>query len=131
MDCLDRTNVVESILSREVLQTAVSMKRGGRDSNSQQKLSLQLQKLGMIPFDEKLGGSTLTSYQEMWANNGDIISKQYAGTAAMKVCLPAMPLSSPNLIVIAGGHYSLWGEKALGDDEGRLQLCPQILPQRI
>ena len=88
----------------------------------------------MIPFDEKLGGSTLTSYQEMWANNGDVISKQYAGTAAMKVCLPVMPLSSPNLImdsIIAGGHYSLWGEKAHRDDEGRLQLCPQILPQRI
>ncbi len=47
--------------------------------------SQQLQKLGMIPFDERLGGSTLVSYQEMWANNGDIISKQYAGTAAMKV----------------------------------------------
>lgn len=46
----------------------------------------QLQKLGMIPFDETLGGSTLVSYQEMWANNGDIVSKQYAGTAAMKVC---------------------------------------------
>lgn len=47
--------------------------------------SLQLQKLGVIPFEEKLGGPTLISYQEMWANNGDIISKQYAGTAAMKV----------------------------------------------
>lgn len=49
-------------------------------------LSLQLQKLGMLPFDEKLGGPTLISYQEMWGNNGDVISKQYAGTAAMKVC---------------------------------------------
>lgn len=46
---------------------------------------MQLQKLGVIPFDEKLGGSTLVSYQEMWANHGDTISKQYAGTAAMKV----------------------------------------------
>ncbi len=44
-----------------------------------------MQKLGVIPFDEKLRGGTLTSYQEMWANNGDIVSKQYAGTAAMKV----------------------------------------------
>lgn len=24
-------------------------------------------------------------YQDMWANNGDAISRQYAGTAAMKV----------------------------------------------
>ena len=26
-------------------------------------------------------------YQDMWANNGDAISRQYAGTAAMKVNL--------------------------------------------
>jgi len=44
-----------------------------------------LQKLGVIPFDEKLGGPALTAYQEMWGNNGDTISRQYTGTAAMKV----------------------------------------------
>ena len=45
---------------------------------------LQLQKLGVISFEDKLSGSTLLSYQELWGNNGDIISRQYAGTAAMK-----------------------------------------------
>lgn len=31
--------------------------------------------------------STLRSmFQQLWANNGDIISKQYAGTNALKVC---------------------------------------------
>ena len=54
-------------------------------SNGQLFLLPQLQKLGVLPFEEALGGSTLVSYQEMWANNGDTISKQYAGTAAMKV----------------------------------------------
>ena len=39
----------------------------------------------MIPFEERLEGSTLTSFKEMWGNNGDIVSKQYTGTVAMKV----------------------------------------------
>ena len=45
----------------------------------------QLHKLGVLPFEEKLGESTLRHYQEMWANNGDILSRQYTGTRAMKV----------------------------------------------
>lgn len=45
----------------------------------------QLHKLGVLPFEEKLGESTLRHYQEMWANNGDIVSRQYTGTRAMKV----------------------------------------------
>ena len=50
-------------------------------------VSLQLQKLGVISFEDKLSGPTLLSYQELWGNNGDIISRQYAGTAAMKVTI--------------------------------------------
>ena len=46
---------------------------------------VQLQKLGIIPFDEHLSGPMLTTYKIMWANNGDCISRQYTGTAAMKV----------------------------------------------
>jgi hypothetical protein len=65
MDCLDRTNVVQTAFCREVLQSA-------------------LQKLGIIPFDEHLSGAMLTTYKIMWANNGDFISRQYTGTAAMK-----------------------------------------------
>ena len=45
----------------------------------------QLQKLQIIPFDEHLDGATLTTYKVMWANNGDCLSRQYTGTAAMKV----------------------------------------------
>ena len=32
-----------------------------------------------------LPGDIRDVYQDMWANNGDAISRQYAGTAAMKV----------------------------------------------
>jgi hypothetical protein len=65
MDCLDRTNVVQTAFCKEVLQSA-------------------LQKLGIIPFDEHLSGAMLTTYKLMWASNGDCISRQYTGTDAMK-----------------------------------------------
>ena len=46
---------------------------------------VQLQKLGVIPFDEHLDDVILSTYKGMWANNGDYVSRQYTGTAAMKV----------------------------------------------
>ncbi|KAJ1997783.1 hypothetical protein H4R26_005701, partial [Coemansia thaxteri] len=68
MDCLDRTNVVQSTIARFVLNT-------------------QLVRLGAHIAPEK----GLAAYQGLeatlnglWANNGDYISRQYAGTSAMK-----------------------------------------------
>ena len=89
MDCLDRTNVIQSVLSREVLQSAVSatLYYSLQVYMYHDNVSVQLQKLGVIPFEEKLEGVTLQAYQELWANNGDFISRQYTGTAAMKVNL--------------------------------------------
>lgn len=127
MDCLDRTNVVESILSREVLQVAVSWCMSVwvvyDYSSTLWSVTIcigfcgspQLQKLGVIPFDEKLAGATLVSYQEMWANNGDIISKQYAGTAAMKVSCEATPLLKPRpwLLGWLQGDITRYGERKL------------------
>uniref|UniRef100_UPI00358EFBBB phosphatidylinositide phosphatase SAC2 isoform X2 n=1 Tax=Myxine glutinosa TaxID=7769 RepID=UPI00358EFBBB len=65
MDCLDRTNVVQAAIARVVLEG-------------------QLQKLGAIPPDHVLPTKCRRTYQVMWANNGDTISRQYAGTAALK-----------------------------------------------
>ncbi|XP_030848754.1 phosphatidylinositide phosphatase SAC2-like [Strongylocentrotus purpuratus] len=65
MDCLDRTNVVQTPLARVVLRT-------------------QLRKLGLLLPEQRLVPSIKTIYQDMWANNGDIVSRQYAGTAALK-----------------------------------------------
>ncbi|XP_033632502.1 phosphatidylinositide phosphatase SAC2-like [Asterias rubens] len=65
MDCLDRTNVVQTALARAVL-------------------SMQLRKLGILLPDQHLPPSIRIIYQETWASNGDIISRQYAGTAALK-----------------------------------------------
>ncbi|XP_022080789.1 phosphatidylinositide phosphatase SAC2-like [Acanthaster planci] len=65
MDCLDRTNVVQTALARAVL-------------------SMQLRKLGILLPDQRLPPTVKQTYQDMWASNGDIISRQYAGTAALK-----------------------------------------------
>lgn len=45
----------------------------------------QLRKLGILPPDENLPSSCKRIFQVLWANNGDAISRQYAGTAALKV----------------------------------------------
>ena len=46
---------------------------------------MQLKKLGVMPPEQPLPPKCYTIYQVMWANNGDTISRQYAGTAALKV----------------------------------------------
>uniref|UniRef100_A0A7N6AB55 Inositol polyphosphate-5-phosphatase F n=1 Tax=Anabas testudineus TaxID=64144 RepID=A0A7N6AB55_ANATE len=65
MDCLDRTNVVQAAVARVVMEQ-------------------QLKKLGVMPPEQPLPPKCYRIYQIMWANNGDTISKQYAGTAALK-----------------------------------------------
>ncbi|XP_063290313.1 phosphatidylinositide phosphatase SAC2 [Pelobates fuscus] len=65
MDCLDRTNVVQAAIARVVME-------------------LQLKKLGVMPPEQPLPMKCYRLYQIMWANNGDAISRQYAGTAALK-----------------------------------------------
>ncbi|CAL1531722.1 unnamed protein product, partial [Lymnaea stagnalis] len=65
VDCLDRTNVVQTAVARIVMET-------------------QFRKLGLLPPEENLPSSCRRTYQQIWANNGDVISRQYAGTAALK-----------------------------------------------
>lgn len=66
IDCLDRTNVVQTALAKAVME-------------------IQFSKLGLIPPDGALPTNIRQNFQVLWANNGDIISKQYAGTNALKV----------------------------------------------
>ena len=63
MDCLDRTNVVQSAVAGWALEQ-------------------QLSDLG-IQIDLKTDPKTQW-FNGLWADNGDAISKQYAGTAALK-----------------------------------------------
>ena len=65
VDCLDRTNVFQSAIARVVLET-------------------QCQKLGLLAPEEHLPSQVKHLFQQIWANNGDAISRQYAGTAALK-----------------------------------------------
>ncbi|XP_033324961.1 phosphatidylinositide phosphatase spermathreecae isoform X2 [Megalopta genalis] len=65
IDCLDRTNVVQTALGKAIME-------------------MQFSKLGLIPPDGTLPTNIKQTFQLLWANNGDIISKQYAGTNALK-----------------------------------------------
>lgn len=49
-------------------------------------MEIQFSKLGLIPPEGNIPTSIRNTFQLLWANNGDIISKQYAGTNALKVC---------------------------------------------
>jgi len=48
-------------------------------------VKFQLKKLGVMPPEQPLPVKCNRIYQIIWANNGDAISRQYAGTAALKV----------------------------------------------
>jgi hypothetical protein len=63
MDCLDRTNVVQSACARTALEAQLSA--------------------GSFNIDLQNDPST-SWFNTLWADNGDNISRQYAGTAALK-----------------------------------------------
>jgi len=65
VDCLDRTNVVQTAVGRAVLE-------------------IQLAKLGVLQPEVGLPLQAKKNFQSLWANNGDRISMQYAGTNALK-----------------------------------------------
>lgn len=67
LDCLDRTNVVQSAFARFVLER-------------------QMQKIGFQVPSEKFEGNDSFdfAFNDSWANNGDMISQIYAGTKALK-----------------------------------------------
>jgi len=70
MDCLDRTNVVQSVFAHKVLVA-------------------QLQEVGVLsPQELKLNSLTAPAFEQMykdvWADNADAVALQYTGTGAMK-----------------------------------------------
>ncbi|KAI0718313.1 SacI homology domain-containing protein [Fomitopsis betulina] len=67
IDCLDRTNVVESAFARHVLNR-------------------QLGAVALLDPSEDTMTRTETDivFNDVWANNGDAISREYAGTSALK-----------------------------------------------
>lgn len=67
IDCLDRTNVVQSMLARR-------------------SLSQVLVKLGVINAGQSIDASPSFEalFKNVWADNADLISTQYSGTGALK-----------------------------------------------
>ncbi|RDL29793.1 Uncharacterized protein BP5553_10658 [Venustampulla echinocandica] len=67
MDCLDRTNVVQSMLARWVLNR-------------------QLTDLGILAHGETFGSDAGFEllFRKLWADNADVVSKSYSGTGALK-----------------------------------------------
>ncbi|EFO27739.2 hypothetical protein LOAG_00741 [Loa loa] len=65
VDCLDRTNVVQCAISQALCL-------------------LQAQKLGIVGPQTESPLELIQALQTMWADNGDAISRQYAGTDALK-----------------------------------------------
>ncbi|XP_033849472.1 phosphatidylinositol-3-phosphatase SAC1-B isoform X1 [Acipenser ruthenus] len=67
MDCLDRTNVIQSLLARRSLQS-------------------QLQRLGVLHAGQRIEEQDdfENIYKNAWADNANACAKQYAGTGALK-----------------------------------------------
>ncbi|KAF8405537.1 hypothetical protein HHK36_010444 [Tetracentron sinense] len=67
IDCLDRTNVTQSMIGRKMLER-------------------QLQRIGVFSADETVSSHPRfdKSFKILWANHGDEISIQYSGTPALK-----------------------------------------------
>ncbi|KAJ0096360.1 hypothetical protein Patl1_29264 [Pistacia atlantica] len=67
IDCLDRTNVTQSMIARRMLE-------------------IQLRRIGIFGAEETITSHPNfdESYKILWANHGDDISIQYSGTPALK-----------------------------------------------
>lgn len=67
IDCLDRTNVVQSMLAHRSLEAI-------------------LRKLGILKYEQKLETHAAfeSLYKSVWADNADYVSVQYSGTGALK-----------------------------------------------
>ncbi|EMG49621.1 Recessive suppressor of secretory defect, partial [Candida maltosa Xu316] len=70
MDCLDRTNVVQSTIGRWVLQNQLTQTN-------------YLSQTSTIPF-EKIDYKFNLFFQNFWADNADAVSCAYSGTGALK-----------------------------------------------
>jgi hypothetical protein len=67
MDCLDRTNVVQSMLARWTL--------------TRQLIDVGILQRGQAPSDDQ---AFEVLFRNIWADNADVVSKSYSGTGALK-----------------------------------------------
>eukprot|EP00041_Stephanoeca_diplocostata_P029621 m.880944 g.880944 ORF g.880944 m.880944 type:complete len:309 (+) comp23593_c0_seq29:1599-2525(+) len=104
IDCLDRTNVVQSMLAKDVLYE-------------------QLRMLGILPPTETLASHQTLNHNldNIWADNADMLAMQYGGSKALKTDFTRT------------GHRTLRGMLAVVLGSQRIQCTPTaILPfQRL
>ena len=83
MDCLDRTNVVQSIFGRYMLFQQLSKEAGdveGKNKDMWDGLNKVFEETHMtLPW-----GTGEVAHRLLWADNADAISRLYAGTPALK-----------------------------------------------
>jgi SacI homology domain len=84
MDCLDRTNVAESAFGQYMLQAALE----------EEGFTIDL-----------VHDQGTTWFNTLWADNGDAISRQYAGTAALKGDFTSMFNQEPYSDVLMRDTY--------------------------
>jgi hypothetical protein len=68
-------------------------------------------KLGLIAPEKAVPAKIKNAFQLLWANNGDAISRQYAGTNALKVLIYFYTLLVWLKISIFQGDYTRTGER--------------------
>lgn len=78
LDCLDRTNVTQTKIALKIIETILDKVKGmNRKSNRQDDDT----GLG-LGLDSNNDAFIFDILKNMWAENGDMISKQYAGTSS-------------------------------------------------
>ena len=88
MDCLDRTNVVQSLLGRYMLHKIIHERIGRRHLSVSNRTRRTLPLEHVVAYKRRplilpwIEGEE--SHRHLWADNADAISKLYAGTAALK-----------------------------------------------
>jgi len=85
VDCLDRTNVVQGWLGRKALLAALSAVCGGGGGGGGGGNGGNSAPSSTSSFAEAAGSPALEqAFKTLWADHGDGVSRQYAGTGALK-----------------------------------------------
>lgn len=86
IDCLDRTNVLQSLLARRNLQQVFSVSSSMLILQSYYLDSFPFQKLGILNESQRVEDQQdfENLFKNIWADHADVISTQYSGTGALK-----------------------------------------------
>lgn len=89
MDCLDRSNVVQSIIARHILEK-------------------QLEQFNIIPKGSHIKDydSFESVFRNVWADNADMMAAQYTGTGALKTDFTRSGFASFNSHCCCSCHYT-------------------------